>query len=157
MLALLVLLLRRLPAMLAMYSFIPAISSFREAVFVGHFGPMGVSALFYAALALRELPAERERLREVIVPVVLFLALSSTIVHGMTIPVLKHGSFGLRHLTRTMSAVVRFKRNGEVAAARREAAGPSQGRQGPIALPIDVEEEEDDEEAAVAVDNARQA
>lgn len=40
-----VLLIRRLPAMLALYKFIPDIKTFREAIFAGFFGPM-VSIIF---------------------------------------------------------------------------------------------------------------
>jgi sodium/hydrogen antiporter len=43
--AILVLLLRRLPVMIALYKWIPDIKTFREAVFSGHFGPMGIGAL----------------------------------------------------------------------------------------------------------------
>ena len=42
--AILVLLLRRLPAMIALYKWIPDVKSLREAVFSGHFGPMGIGA-----------------------------------------------------------------------------------------------------------------
>lgn len=41
-LAILVLLLRRLPIMLALYRWIPDVKTFREAIFSGHFGPIGV-------------------------------------------------------------------------------------------------------------------
>ena len=40
--AILVLLLRRLPIMIALYKWIPDVKTLREAVFSGHFGPMGV-------------------------------------------------------------------------------------------------------------------
>ena len=40
----LVVLLRRLPVMVALYKWIPDVKTFREAVFSGHFGPMGVGA-----------------------------------------------------------------------------------------------------------------
>lgn len=40
--AILVLLFRRLPVMLALYKWIPDVKNFREAVFCGHFGPIGV-------------------------------------------------------------------------------------------------------------------
>lgn len=40
--AILVLILRRLPVMIALYKWIPDVKTFREAVFSGHFGPMGV-------------------------------------------------------------------------------------------------------------------
>jgi sodium/hydrogen antiporter len=40
--AILVLLLRRLPPMMALYKWIPDIKTFREALFCGHFGPIGI-------------------------------------------------------------------------------------------------------------------
>lgn len=42
--AILVMLLRRLPIVIALYRWIPDIKTFREAIFSGHFGPMGVGA-----------------------------------------------------------------------------------------------------------------
>lgn len=42
--ALLVMILRRLPVMIALYKWIPDVKTFREAIFSGHFGPMGVGA-----------------------------------------------------------------------------------------------------------------
>jgi sodium/hydrogen antiporter len=54
----LVILLRRLPIIVALYKWIPDIKTFREAVFSGHFGPMGVgecpSLFFLAARAAHE-------------------------------------------------------------------------------------------------------
>ena len=38
----LVMVLRRLPVVIALYRWIPDIKTFREAVFSGHFGPMGI-------------------------------------------------------------------------------------------------------------------
>ncbi|KAK4053853.1 hypothetical protein OIV83_001509 [Microbotryomycetes sp. JL201] len=84
-----ILCLRRLPWVLAVWKFIPAIPDTRQAVFTGWFGPIGVSAVYYAELCLKELPEDRERLRAVVVPVVLVIALSSTVVHGITIPISK--------------------------------------------------------------------
>jgi NhaP-type Na+/H+ or K+/H+ antiporter len=40
--SILILLLRRLPIMVALYKWIPDVKTFREAIFSGHFGPMGV-------------------------------------------------------------------------------------------------------------------
>ena len=45
--SILILLLRRLPIMVALYKWIPDVKTFREAVFSGHFGPMGVGASVY--------------------------------------------------------------------------------------------------------------
>jgi sodium/hydrogen antiporter len=42
--AILVLLLRRLPVVIALYRWIPDIKTFREAIFSGHFGPIGIGA-----------------------------------------------------------------------------------------------------------------
>ncbi len=54
--AILVLLLRRLPVMIALYKWIPDIKTFREAVFSGHFGPMGIGIHlllpFFASLTM---------------------------------------------------------------------------------------------------------
>ena len=38
----LIMILRRLPIVIALYKWIPDIKTFREAVFSGHFGPMGI-------------------------------------------------------------------------------------------------------------------
>ena len=43
-LAILTLLLKRIPIMLALWKYIPDIKTFRDAVFVGHFGPIGCGA-----------------------------------------------------------------------------------------------------------------
>nr|ODN82429.1 Na+/H+ exchanger AnNHA1 [Cryptococcus depauperatus CBS 7841] len=93
-LSLCVLLLRRLPIMIATYKFIPDIKTFREALFTGWFGPMGVGAIFISTLARVSLPegdAEKntevvDRLREVITSITAFLVLSSIVTHGMSIP-----------------------------------------------------------------------
>lgn len=49
-----VLLLRRLPAILLLKPWLPPLQSWGDALFMGWFGPIGVAALFYAMLALRE-------------------------------------------------------------------------------------------------------
>ncbi|GAA6057769.1 hypothetical protein JCM3770_006835 [Rhodotorula araucariae] len=84
--AICILLFRRLPAVMALYRWIPALDGYKQALFAGWFGPIGVSALYYAILALHTLPEDRVVLRQVIFPVVIFMAMSSTIVHGITIP-----------------------------------------------------------------------
>ena len=69
-LAILVLLFRRLPWVLACKAIIPDLITWREAVFTGWFGPMGVGAVYYAQVGLREIPEDRILLRQLIVPVV---------------------------------------------------------------------------------------
>lgn len=46
-LAILVLIIRRLPWVYAIHKKIPQIEHARQAIFVGFFGPIGVSAIFY--------------------------------------------------------------------------------------------------------------
>lgn len=86
-LAICILIARRLPAILAMYKLMPDVKTFREACFTGWFGPMGVGAVFISTLARHELPegdpdADTEQVdyvREVISPIVLFIVLSSVL------------------------------------------------------------------------------
>lgn len=53
-----VLLLRRLPAVLAVTPILPQACGLRDTLFLGWFGPIGVAALFYASLSLREIGAD---------------------------------------------------------------------------------------------------
>ncbi|KAL1924214.1 uncharacterized protein VTP21DRAFT_7249 [Calcarisporiella thermophila] len=101
-LAIVIILFRRLPAVLAFYKTIPAVVTFREAVFSGYFGPIGVGAIFYAMVAKDELHADgpHARAHNLITPVVYFLVLSSVIVHGITVPLLH---LGTRIATRTLT------------------------------------------------------
>ncbi|CAL1712633.1 unnamed protein product [Somion occarium] len=91
--AILVLILRRLPVMIALYKWIPDVKTFREAVFSGHFGPMGVGAIFISTLAAEQLPSPREPpegqqelLAASIQPIVAFMVLCSITIHGLSIP-----------------------------------------------------------------------
>ena len=51
-LGILILILRRLPAILVLRNYIPQIEENRQAIFVGFFGPIGVSAIFYLYIGL---------------------------------------------------------------------------------------------------------
>ena len=82
-----VMILRRLPIMLALYKWIPDVRTFREALFTGHFGPMGVGAIFISTLAASKLPEpvypptnQVEVLAGTIKPIVHFLVLSSVLI-----------------------------------------------------------------------------
>jgi len=98
----LVLLFRRIPIVLAVYRWIPDIRTFREALFCGHFGPMGLGGLFLAieARAMLEnksstpLPhppaftkpyTKREQAIETIWPIVCCVVMCSTLVHGLSV------------------------------------------------------------------------
>jgi NhaP-type Na+/H+ or K+/H+ antiporter len=97
-----VILFRRIPIMMALKPIIPDIKTWREALFAGHFGPIGVGAIFVAILAraeletesttpLAELPppgSEHYALVELIWPITTFLVISSILVHGSSIAVL---------------------------------------------------------------------
>ena len=73
-----VLLLRRLPAVLALRRWMPPINRTPDALFLGWFGPIGVSALLYAMLALRRVGNES-------VWVISSLVIcASIVVHGVT-------------------------------------------------------------------------
>lgn len=125
-LAFVVIFLRRIPAVLALKPFIPDIKSWREALFVGHFGPIGVGAVFAAItcridlledagnedLSLKDLPVrgtKHWRLISILWPVVSFFIVTSIVVHGSSVAVATLG----RHLntitlTKTFSAHTTF-------------------------------------------------
>ncbi|CDU23067.1 related to Na+/H+ antiporter AnNHA1 [Sporisorium scitamineum] len=109
-----VLLTKRIPVILALWKFIPDIKTFREAIFCGHFGPMGVGAIFIATLGRTLMPEEvheppqttNDVLALTIQPIVYFFVLCSIIVHGFTIPFFAFGKNARRRahtLTRTWS------------------------------------------------------
>ncbi|TFY83606.1 hypothetical protein EWM64_g396 [Hericium alpestre] len=86
-LVLVILALRRIPAVMILYKWVPEITSWREALFAGHFGPMGVGAVFISTLALSRLEAphcppqnQEELLAVTLQPIVAFVLLGSIIV-----------------------------------------------------------------------------
>lgn len=104
-LLILVILFRRIPIVLAMKRFIPDIRTYREALFCGHFGPMGVGALFLVIEARAMLengtsipdahPPKNHKHKvaiEVVWPVVSFIILGSTMVHGLSGAAISVGS-----------------------------------------------------------------
>ncbi|AEO57904.1 hypothetical protein MYCTH_2304645 [Thermothelomyces thermophilus ATCC 42464] len=115
-LAIFVILFRRIPIMMALKPVIPDIKTWREALFAGHFGPIGVGAIFVAMLArgelesedpvpLSELPkpgTENYTLLSLVWPIVAFIVVSSIIVHGSSIAVFTLGK-RINTLTITMS------------------------------------------------------
>lgn len=128
-LGLLILLFRRLPVVFALHWNIWQIEEKQQAIFVGFFGPIGVSAVFYLYISLEFLQGitvdgvireDAGRLEEVFTVVVWFLAVCSIVrklenaackfhqltlaqvVHGLSIPIGKLGY----HLPRTLSSAV---------------------------------------------------
>ncbi|KAF2785660.1 hypothetical protein K505DRAFT_330873 [Melanomma pulvis-pyrius CBS 109.77] len=104
-LGIMVLFFRRIPIMLALKPLIPDIKTWREALFAGHFGPIGVGGIFVAILAraelethettpLAELPKpgfEHLNIIELIWPITCFLVICSILVHGSSIAVFTLG------------------------------------------------------------------
>lgn len=108
-LLILILLFRRIPIVLAMKRFIPDVRTYREALFCGHFGPMGVGAMFLVIEARAMLengtsvpdphpPAKHENkvAIETVWTVVSFIVLGSTMVHGLSVLAISVGG----HYTR---------------------------------------------------------
>ncbi|EMC92091.1 hypothetical protein BAUCODRAFT_275912 [Baudoinia panamericana UAMH 10762] len=96
---------RRIPIVLLLYRWIPDIRTFQEALFCGHFGPMGLGGLFLAIEARAMLENEsatpdphpprygrpytpREKAVETIWPLVCFIVFGSTMIHGLSVLVL---------------------------------------------------------------------
>lgn len=107
---------RRIPIMLILKPIIPDVKTWREALFAGHFGPIGVGAIFAAILTRAELEthgttplavlpepgSESYALIELIWPITTFLVISSILVHGSSIAVFTLGK-RINTLTITMS------------------------------------------------------
>lgn len=103
-----IMVLRRIPFLLAVYKFVPEIKSWQQALFSGHFGPMGVSAVFVSALALTRLPTpenppadQAQCLAATIQPIVSFVVLGSIIIHGLSIPFFNIGRIACSRTTRS--------------------------------------------------------
>ncbi|KAH8698089.1 Sodium/hydrogen exchanger family-domain-containing protein [Phaeosphaeriaceae sp. PMI808] len=96
-LGILVLLLRRIPAMMAIYKLMPnTVKSWREALFMGYFGPIGIGAVLHIEHARHLFPKldaaetyEEEDMLRAMGPIVYFLVLFSVIVHSLSIPALE--------------------------------------------------------------------
>ncbi|KAJ5712582.1 Na(+)/H(+) antiporter [Penicillium malachiteum] len=116
--ALLVIFFRRIPIMLLLKPLIPDVKTWREALFAGHFGPIGVGAIFAAILARAELEhdntsplpeaslpkpgADNYYIVQLIFPITTFMVISSILVHGSSIAVFTLGK-RINTLTVTLS------------------------------------------------------
>jgi len=114
--AIFVILFRRIPIMLALKPLIPDIKTWREALFAGHFGPIGVGAIFVAILARAELESDHPvplselppkdwphyTLIALVWPIVAFIVVTSILIHGSSIAVFTLGKH-INTLTITMS------------------------------------------------------
>ncbi|KAK0623859.1 Cation/H+ exchanger [Immersiella caudata] len=104
----LVLLFRRIPAIMMLYKFMPkTVKDYKEALFMGYFGPIGIGAVFYVEHARHLFPelgegdAEETNLVRAMVPCVYFLVLFSIVVHGLSIPALNavYDWYGVQPIT----------------------------------------------------------
>lgn len=111
-LGILILLFRRMPMVFAFHRKIPEIEELHQAAFVGYFGPIGVSAVFYLYVSLdflRQVHAEGQgredvvRLEEVMRVVIWFLAMCSIVAHGLSIPLGKMGYTTGRTMSQALS------------------------------------------------------
>lgn len=89
---------RRIPVILLLYKFVPRIRDVKDALFCGHFGPMGVGAVFISTLALTQLPSARDPPQDqidilvlAIRPIVSFMVIVSLLIHGLSIPLSRVG------------------------------------------------------------------
>lgn len=111
-LGVLILLFRRLPMILAFRHQLKEIDGWQQAAFVGFFGPIGVSAVFYLYISIDflnqvlvdgEVREDAERLQEVMRVVIWFLAITSIVVHGLSVPLGKLGYHMPRQLSQALS------------------------------------------------------
>ena len=91
----LVLVLRRIPAIMIMYKVMPAVcQNWKDALFMGYFGPIGAGAVFYVEHARHQFPhlgegdEEESNLVKAMGPTVYWLVFFSIVVHGLSIPAL---------------------------------------------------------------------
>ena len=114
--AIFVIFFRRIPIMMALKPLIPDIKTWREALFAGHFGPIGVGAIFAAILLRAELEganttplavlpepgAHNYAIVQIVWPLTTFLVITSIVVHGSSVAVFTLGK-RINTLTITMS------------------------------------------------------
>lgn len=121
-LGLLVLLFRRLPALLLFHRLIPRLrGNLSDAAFMGYFGPIGAGAIFYANLVLEELHPDEEglvgehwgqQIEPLVKPIVYALVVASLLGHSALIPFVEcflsrryKGAIKLLHSQRPLRAV----------------------------------------------------
>jgi len=91
----LVLVFRRIPIILASYKLMPRVCyNWKEALFMGYFGPIGIGAVFYAEHSRHLFPKpgegdpELDRLVRILPPIVYFMVFFCIVAHGLSIPIL---------------------------------------------------------------------
>ena len=94
-LGIMVMLLRRIPAVFVAYKLIPkVVSNWKDALFMGYFGPIGIGAVFYVEHIRHVVPkageadSEFDDLIRALPGTIYFLVVFSIIGHGLSIPAL---------------------------------------------------------------------
>lgn len=95
-LGVMVLAFHRIPAVMVLYKIMPGVTkNWKEALFMGYFGPIGVGAVFYLEHIrvhlfppIGEGDEEETILMRAAGPIVMWLVLFSIVVHGLSIPIL---------------------------------------------------------------------
>jgi NhaP-type Na+/H+ or K+/H+ antiporter len=95
------LLLRRLPIILALYKYTPPLYTLHDAALVGWFGPIGIGALWYMAAAALYLPENTT-----IVPIIMFVVFVSVIAFGITVPFVHMTILTISSISRSRSVEV---------------------------------------------------
>ncbi|TLD26803.1 hypothetical protein PspLS_05111 [Pyricularia sp. CBS 133598] len=124
---------RRIPAIMATYKAMPTcVKGWKEALFMGYFGPIGVGAVFYVEHVQHLFPHVGETgdvvsddMMKALRPAVFFLVLFSIVVHGLSIPALDflYRFYGVQPITddavqlRRKSAAVAAPANARVDSA----------------------------------------
>jgi len=115
----LIFLFRRLPAVLVFRNWITPIRFFKETIYVGWFGPVGVGAMWYTSLAIQRLGIEPFEHSEndntkiendefnMYYYSIMFIVLLSIILHGITVPI--------AHMTLTYTTRSFHKKDNELA------------------------------------------
>ncbi|UKZ82010.1 hypothetical protein TrVFT333_009791 [Trichoderma virens FT-333] len=109
-----VLLVRRLPWIFGLHKWIHQITETHQALFVGFFGPIGVSAVFYLFITLEFIEkfmsdeegnprSDVKELGALVRIVVWFLVVCSVVIHGLSIPLGKIGYLAPRHISRVLT------------------------------------------------------
>ncbi|KAI0156388.1 Sodium/hydrogen exchanger family-domain-containing protein [Xylariaceae sp. FL1272] len=112
-LAILILLLRRPPFLIGIHKKIPQVENIRHAIFMGFFGPIGCSAVFYLYITVdfidslspstEEPRSDVADMAEAVTVIVWFMVVVSVVVHGLSIPLGKFGFYLPRTLSRTLT------------------------------------------------------
>ncbi|KAI0518446.1 Sodium/hydrogen exchanger family-domain-containing protein [Xylaria bambusicola] len=120
-LGILVLILRRPPFILTLHKQIPQIEDIRQATFMGFFGPIGCSAIFYLYVTVDFIETlnpgvgdeprhDVAKMAEAVRVIVWFMVVVSVVVHGLSIPLGKVGVYLPRSISRSRSMSVSAER-----------------------------------------------